>query len=322
MTLRKGGQRPLPGPPWPPGDWFVDAASAVDLIAYEKHRVLAAGRSRFQEYEIFESRFWGRVLLLDGRLQSAEKDERIYHEAMAQPAMVAHPDPRRVLVLGGGEGATLREVLRHPGVRQAVMVDLDEELVNLCRQLLPQFHGGAFDDPRTELVFAEGRAWLTEQPEDSFDVILLDLPEPLEEGPAWRLFTREMYTLVQSRLAPRGLMAVQSGPAGLSGRLMPALNVTLRAAFPRVMAYTCFVPSFMDLYGFHLAGGEDFAWPTAAEVAARLKDRGLTSLTWFGPEFAATLPRLPVYLEERLAQGRLLTDAHPFETHPGEPTMF
>jgi spermidine synthase len=306
-----------PAPPWPEGDWFLDSSSPGDLVAYRKEKVLVSGKSRFQEYEIFQSRLWGRMLVLDGRLQSAEQDEFIYHEALVQPAMAAHPDPHRVLVMGGGEGATLREVLRHPGVSRAVMVDIDEELVNICREWLPRFHGGAFNDPRTELVFAEGRLWLAAQPDGSFEVIILDLTEPLEEGPALLLFTREMYELAQRKLAPRGLLAVQSGSAGPYGKLMPEIHCTLKAVFPRVVAYTAFVPSFMDLYGFHLAGGEDFHWPSATEAASRLRG-GPASLRWLGPEFAAALPQLPVFLQERLQQeGRVLTDAAPFRPRPG-----
>ncbi len=308
---------------WPPGDWFVDALNQADLTAFLKDKVLVSGKTQFQEYEIFENRLFGSVLLLDGRLQSAEKDEFIYHEALVHPALLAHPDPRRVLVLGGGEGATLREVLRHSDVAQAVMVDLDEELVNICKKWLPTFHGGAFDDPRAELVFAEGRNWLAAQPDGFFEVIILDLPEPLEEGPAFLLFTREMYAMVQRKLAPGGLAALQSGSAGPLGRLMPDLDRTLKEVFHHVMAYTAYVPSFMDLYGFHLAGGEDLVWPTASMVAARLQSRKVASLRWLGPELAATLPRLPVYINERLTrEGRVLTDAAPFGPRPGEGLFF
>jgi spermidine synthase len=310
-------------PDWPSGDWFLDRGSPADLIAYEKKQVLVQGKTKFQEYEIFLSSLYGHVLVLDDRLQSAQADEAIYHEAMVHPAMVSHPDPRRVLILGGGEGATLREVLRHGTVSRAVMVDIDEELVQVCWKWLPTYHAGAFEDPRTELVFADGRAWLEEQPDESFDVALLDLPEPLEEGPALVLFTREMYNLVRCKLTPQGLMAVQSGSAGLHGRMMSDINWTLSAVFPRVMAYAAFVPSFMDLYGFHLAGGNKFIWPSTQEAAVRLKARGVTSFQWFGPEFSASLPLLPGYLQERLKnEGRVLTDAEPFGPRPGERVFY
>jgi len=304
---------------WPQGNWFLDWGSPVDLVAVEKQEVLATGRTAFQEYEIFISHLWGRTLILDGRLQSAEVDEFIYHEALVHPALVAHPDPRRVLVMGGGEGATLREVLRHPGVSQAVMVDIDEELVQVCREWLPTFHRGAFDDPRVELVFADGRAWLADQADGSLDAIILDLPEPLEEGPALRLFIREMYDMVRQKLAPRGLVSVQSGSANLFARLLPDINRTLRAVFPQVTAYTAFVTSFMDLYGFHLAGGDDFVWPSGQEIADCLVARGMAGLGWYEPEFAACLPQLPLYLKESLARtGRVLTDAEPYRPRPGD----
>jgi len=314
------GDRQEPGG-WSPEEWFIDLSQGFDLTGFHRERVVASGRTGFQTFEIFENRLWGRMLILDGRLQSAEADEFIYHEALVQPAMLVHPDPRRVLVLGGGEGATLREVLRHPGVTRAVMVDIDAELVGLCKERLPSFHAGAFDDPRTELVFADGRSWLAAQPDGALDVIIMDLPEPLAGGPALLLFTREMYELARSKLAPGGVVAVQSGSAGLQGRLMADIHATLGVVFPRVAAYTAFVPSFMDLYGFQVAGGQDLIWSGAA--ATRLKDRGLTSLKWLGPEFFASRPYLPIYLQARLRrEGRVLTDARPYGPRRGEPAYY
>ncbi|MBM4288665.1 MAG: polyamine aminopropyltransferase [Deltaproteobacteria bacterium] len=306
-----------------PEGWFIDLWTPGELVAFRKREILAAGNTPFQTYEIFVSGLWGRVLILDDRLQSTEKDEFIYHEALVQPALTAHPRPRRVMVMGGGEGAALREVLRHRTVERAVMVDLDGELVEVCRRWLPTFHQGALDDPRAELIAADGRGWLASQPDAAFDVIVLDLPEPLEAGPALTLFTREMYLMCRGKLAPGGILAVQSGSAGVQGRLMPDLWATLNAVFPRVMAYAAFIPSFMDLYGFHLAAAEDFAWPSPAEVAARLEERGATGLRWFGPAYSQALPYQPEHLRERLTTtGRVLTDARPFAVLPGEMVFF
>lgn len=309
---------------WPAGDWFLDRGSPADLIAYERQEILVRGRTAFQEYEIFTSSIFGRVLVLDDRVQSASRDEFIYHEALVQPVMVAHPEPRRVMIMGGGEGATLREVLRHRTVSEAVMVDIDAELVEVCRKWLPSFHQGAFDDPRTRLVVADARGWLEKQPDGAFDVIIVDLPEPLEAGPALKLFTREMYELIRRKLTPQGLMSVQSGSAGVAGQLMPDIYRTLKAAFPRVMPYVAFVSSFMDLYGFHVAGGETFTWPTQEEVALRLNERGVTGLGWFSPDYSVAVGRLPVYLKNRLEEeGRLLTDEQPFgPRRPGERIFY
>jgi spermidine synthase len=311
------------GTDWPAGDWLIDLDSPVDFVALKKEKVLATGKTAFQDYEIFENSQWGRTLMLDDRLQSAEVDEFVYHEALVHPVMVAHPDPRRVLILGGGEGATLREVLRHRLVAQVVMVDIDGELVDVCRQWLPSFHQGAFDDPRVSLVHKDARAWLAEQRDGSFEVIIVDLPEPLEEGPASLLFTREMYEVVRRKLAPKGLMSVQSGSGNIFGHLMADINRTLRAVFHRVFAYTAFVTGFMDLYSFHVAGREEFVWPNASQIKTRLEARGLTDLRWYEPEFGAGLPKLPRYLKDRLATGgRVLTDAEPYKSHEGGRQSF
>jgi spermidine synthase len=195
--------------------------------------------------------------------------------------------------------------------------------VGLCKERLPSFHAEAFDDPRTDLVFSDRREWLEAQPDGVLDVIIIDLSAPREGSPALKLFTREMFELAQVKLAQAGMMAVQSGPAGLQGHLMADLNATLRAVFPRVVPYTAFVPSFRDLCGLHVAGSVGLTWPGPGGAATRLQERGLTGLKWLGAEYFASLPCLPKFLEARLTQeGKVLTDARPFGTRPGESTFY
>jgi spermidine synthase len=124
-----------------------------------------------------------------------------------------------------------------------------------------------------------------------------------------------MYEIMRDKLAPGGLVAVQSGSGNMFGRLLADLHRTLKAVFPQVAAYTAFVTSFMDLYSFQVAGGEDFLWPPAARIEACLKERGISGLGWYEPGFAAHLPQLPAYLKKRLArEGRVLTDAEPYDS--------
>jgi len=148
-------------------------------------------------------------LILDNEFQSAERDEFIYHESLVQPAMVLHPrdefiyheslvqpamvlhpDPKKVAIIGGGEGAAIREVLSHKTVDTAVMVDLDEKVVECAKEYLPSFHDGSFSDERTTLLFEDGRKFM-EETDVTFDVIIIDITCPLESGPAYKLFTRE-----------------------------------------------------------------------------------------------------------------------------------
>ncbi len=303
-------------PQWPDGQWFVEFNSPSDLCGYRYDRILAAGQTRYQHYMIIEAPALGRALILDGVLQSASRDEVIYHEALVHPALMAHDNPARVAVLGGGEGATMREVLRHGVVQTVFMVDLDEELVAQCRRHLPEFGGLAWDDPRLRLIHAEARAWLATQPEAVFDVIIMDITDPLEGGPAFFLFTQEMFRLVRAKLRPGGLLSIQAGSAGQAIRLFPHLYRTLQTVFATVIPYTAFIPSFNDQYGFMLAGSETCVWPTPARLRRLQSERGLGPLQWLDPDFAPSLPLLPPYLRRLLAgAGRVLADAQPFQQH-------
>ena len=196
---------------------------------------------------------FGICLVLDGKIQSSERDEFIYHEALVQPAMIAHPCPETVFIAGGGEGATLREVLRHKTVKRAVMVEIDDEVTALSQKYLPGHSRGAFEDKRTELHHTDAREFL-EKSKDKFDVIIIDLPDPIEEGPAYLLFTREFYRMVRDRLTENGLMAVQAGSASLTELLnFTAVNNTLKSVFPIVAPYASHVPCFGGPWGFCIA---------------------------------------------------------------------
>ena len=163
-----------------------------------------------------------------------------------------HPNPRNVFIGGGGEGGTLREILAHRSVERAVMVDLDEQVVELCREHLPQHHQGAFDDPRTELIFGDARKYL-ETSNQQFDVMIMDLVDPLEGGPAYLLYTEEYYEIARARLKPGGILVTQSGPAGyLSLReCFTTIFKTLDQIFAHAAPYHTHVPSFITLWGLH-----------------------------------------------------------------------
>jgi spermidine synthase len=179
--------------------WFIEYTSPEEGHLHGIRMIHYASQTRFQRMEIMESGSYGRCLVLDGKMQSSIIDEFIYHEGLVHPAMLTHPNPKRVFIVGGGEGATLREVLRHKSVEYCMMVDIDREVVEKSKELLPEWHRGAFDDPRTDLRFMDARKYL-EETQDSYDVIIIDISEPVEEGPAYLLFTREFYEIVKERL--------------------------------------------------------------------------------------------------------------------------
>ncbi len=234
----------------PKRTWFYDALTPDLGIAHRVDAFLYSGRSDYQGIEIIRTRSFGTCLVLDGKIQSSEADEFIYHEALVHPAMIAHPQPRKVLIAGGGEGATLREILRHHSVEQATMVDLDEQVVAICRQFLPSFSDGAFEDPRTEFIVGDARRFVEDSPR-TFDVIVIDLPDPLEVGPAQLLYTCEFYSAARNRLAPGGIISVQTESSRWYDLdAFVAIVRTIREAFRFVAPYQVHVPSFSSLWGF------------------------------------------------------------------------
>lgn len=221
---------------------------------YQAERVsdiLFQGRTNYQDVLIQDTLCFGRSLVLDGKTQSTEADEFIYHEALVHPPLIAHPKPEEIFIAGGGEGATAREVLRHQSVNKAVMVDLDSEVVDLARTYLPNHHQGAFDDPRLELHHTEALFFL-EETKEMFDVAIIDVPDPLEHGPAYLLYTQEFYSLLKDRLKPQGLVVTQSGPTGpvLYNQSFSAVARTMGVVFPSVFTHEAFVPSFGSTWGF------------------------------------------------------------------------
>jgi spermidine synthase len=284
--------------------------------------VLAAGRTQFQDYFIFQTGAFGKVLVLDKDVQSTEHDEFIYHETLVHPAMLMHPNPKRVFIVGGGEGATLREVLRHPSVETAVMCDIDGELVEMAKTLLPEWHQGAFDDPRATVVTEDARGWL-ENHDETYDVIIVDLNDPVgEDNPARMLFTAEFYHLLKTRLNPGGLMSMQAGMILLTHHKMhPVVNHTVAQVFKHTHSYRNYIPGFMLNFGFIVASDQVNAVLVGAdELEHRIAERGL-ELKHLDGEFCKAMFALPKDLKIAIGQEQMVsTDAQPFWlTEEGEP---
>jgi spermidine synthase len=261
--------RPYALPPLPPDHVWVEPpdpaeAAGSDLVAIEQgdpfdwyayrlKQVVFQGRTAQQAVLIADTWNYGRALFLDSVIQSSAEDEALYHELLVQPAMLRHPAPRDVLLLGGGEGATLREALAHASVRSVTMVDFDRELVELCRMHLLRWHRGAFEDPRVRLVFDDARAFV-ERDDARYDVIVIDLVDILEDMAASRLYSRQFYQLLRRRLRPDGIVAVQGLEFSFSDdRGHAALARTLRSVFPEVHSYRAHIPSFLGAWGFVIA---------------------------------------------------------------------
>jgi spermidine synthase len=292
---------------------FIEAFSPHEGHVHGVTGIIASRRSPYQVIEVVELGSYGKALILDGKVQSTAADEFIYHESIIHPAMLCHPDPRRVFVVGGGEGAPLREILKHRSVERALLVDIDSEVVTLCRQHLPEMSAGAFDDPRVRVEFMNARSFL-ETSDETFDLIIIDISEPVEEGPAYLLFTQEFYRIVYDRLSPQGALAVQAGTVSLVDlECFATVHSTLRSVFPTVAPYFADIPSFGRPWGFILAGkGRHPASMPREEVDRAIQERLRAPLRYYDGETHAMMFALPKYVRERLAaETRVIEDNHP-----------
>lgn len=288
--------------------WFIEFTSAATAHMFGVKKYLLNTRTDYQQVEIADTGFYGRILVLDGKIQSAGLDEYIYHEALVQPVMFIHPSPKRVLVIGGGEGATLREVLRHPSVEQVVMVDIDQEVVEICKEHLPEWHRGAFDDPRVELLHMDARHYLSEN-DSPFDVIISDLSEPVEGGPSTRLFTRQFFQLVKERLSDGGLMALQAGDLSLAFMdAHGAIFNTVKQVMPDVQSYRAFIPSFNTDWSFIVASRDGLlSGFEGMEIDHRIEERKL-KLDFYDGETHLGMFALPKDIRKRRDTEKTIID--------------
>lgn len=276
--------------------------------------VLAAGRTKFQSFEIVISPMYGKMLWLDGKTQSSQLDEYVYHECIVHPGLLLHNSPRRVCVIGGGEGATLREVLRHMSVEEAIMVDVDQELVEVSKRLLPEFHQGAFDDPRTHFICSDGRRWLEEQPSNSIDVLIIDLNDPVDGGPAIFLFTKEFYGIAHRVLSDGGIVIMGAGSAGLThSEGLASCVKSVEESFPFVRVLTCPVETYLGQWAFVVATKKiDPLGLSQAEIRRRLIERSIQN-RYYTARVHEALFTIPDYLLSAIEQnGRVITDSAPF----------
>jgi spermidine synthase len=298
------------------GIFINETHTSAAIWQYRVERMILEGKTKFQTYQIADIPRFGKSLFLDYNIQTSILDEYVFHECMSQPAMTLHPNPRKVLVCGGGEGATLREALKHNTVEHAVMVDIDEELVDMVKVHMPEWHQGAFEDPRTTLVHTDARQWIVDHREDKFDVILSDLPNPHEDGPGQMLFTEEYFQICSDAMSDDGVFAMQAGSANENyPACMASCIKTLESmdCFPFVAGYYGIVSTFFQPWGFVLASKRENPLAlTEAEIAKRFAERGVSN-RYYTPRFHHAAFTLPEYILRAVEhEGRILTDAEPF----------
>ena len=268
-------------------------------------RELARVRSDFQEILVFDSETHGRVLLLDGVIQITERDEFVYQEMLAHVPLLIHPEPERVLIIGGGDGGVLRRVLQHSNVSHVVMVEIDGEVIRLSREFLPGISGNAWNDPRAKIIVGDGIAHVREADAASFDVIIVDSTDPVGVGEV--LFTDAFYRDCARVLTSRGLIVNQCGVPFMQADELSQTSKRRARFFPDVSAYLVAVPSYVG--GFMTLGiagnGDVLAMrPDAATTASRAARAGILDATlYWTPDIHVGAFNLPPYIAQHLPSG-------------------
>jgi spermidine synthase len=281
--------------------WYVEEFSPSEQHHHAIDELHYSGRSEFQQIAIVRSPVFGKMLVLDGDTQSSQADERIYHEALVHPALAAAVDRREVLIIGGGEGATLREVLRCPDVARCTMVDIDELVVDLSRRLLPEWSAGAFEDARARVAIGDALAFMREH-DDRYGVILSDLTEPLEDSPSNPLFNDAVFELIKSRLADGGIYVLQASTAAIhNAALHCKMARTLRRHYAHVASFSTHVPAFDTEWAFLACSDRsDVATADAGRIDAYCERLRGDSL-FYDSVTHRRLFALPLYLRRMLA---------------------
>jgi spermidine synthase len=284
-------------------NWYVEQFSPAEQHHHALDELYYSGRSKYQQIAVVRSPVLGKMLVLDGDTQSSQADERIYHETLVHPALAGADDRHEVLVLGGGEGATLREVLRSSDVARCTMVDIDGLVVELAKKYLEEWSEGAFDDPRARVVVGDALEFLRAS-EDRFGVILSDLTEPLADSPSNPLFNDEVFALIKSRLVAGGIYALQASTgAVINAELHCKMARTLRRHYANVASFVTYVPAFDTQWAFLACSDRvNLAMLDADRIEAYCSR--LRGMSFF---YDATTHRrlfaLPLYLRRMLAAG-------------------
>lgn len=220
--------------------WYTEKQTEQFGITAKIKETLVREQTDFQDLAIIDTAEWGRMLVLDGMVMTTVRDEFVYHEMVAHPALVTHPNPRHVLVVGGGDGGVIREVLKHPGVEKAVLVEIDGKVIEYSKTYLPEI-AGALGNPRVEVIVNDGYMHIHDH-KQTYDVIMVDSTEPV--GPAVELFSRGFYQGIYEALKEDGIFVAQTDNPWFKADLIRTVNKDVREIFPIVRVYGANIPTY------------------------------------------------------------------------------
>ena len=277
--------------------WVEETLHRGFRVRLKADHVLFDSETEHQHLVIFENEDFGRVMMLDGVVQLSTRDDFVYHEMMSHVPLFAHGRARKALIIGGGDGGVLREALKHPEVEDVTLCEIDRSVITLCREHFPDISAGAYDDPRTRIVIADGTKFVAET-DDRFDVIMVDSTDPI--GPGAVLFTKEFYTNCRRCLKSGGILVTQNGLPFLQADELKQSVGYFRDLFSDSFAYLATTPSYFG-------GPMSYGWATDVAEARRYRvdaierryaDAGAFATRYWRPDVHVAAFALPTYVRE------------------------
>ena len=294
------------------GLWQSEWISSDILEFYKVSNIIFKGKTKYQKVTVLETLPYGKCLLLDDKIQSSILDEYFYHETLVHPSLAMHGNAKRVAVIGGGEGATIREVEKWRSVEEIMMVEIDKEVVEICSKYLGEINDGAFSDARLRLIIDDGRRWLSDQEDNSIDVLIVDVTDPLEGGPSYLLFTREFYELASRKLTRNGVLATQATSPVHNELSYSSIKKTLSSVFKYVTSLQAFIKSYSSMWGFLFASNDNILEISPEKINERLRSNGVSGLRFYSGDIHFSLRCLAEKYERLIkVEGRIIEDSSP-----------
>jgi len=266
-------------------------------------RQVGEWRTRFQRMQIYDTPHYGKLFRLDGFNMTSEKEEFVYHENLIHPALTAHPAPKKVLIIGGGDGGSSEEALKHPSVEQVTLCEIDEDVIKVAKEHFHAVHHGVFDNPKLRVLVGDGMKFVRET-QERFDLIVLDLNDPM--GPAEALYSTEFFQQCRHALAAGGALALHVGSPVARPERVAELAQRLNGIFRIVRPYTMYIPLYGSLWAMAVCSDKlDPKAYTADEIDRRIDARKLQELRYYNGETHEGVFALPNFVRDLVIQARV-----------------
>lgn len=221
--------------------WYQEDEKSQIRVSYKIKNILFSDKSEFQTVDVVDTVAYGRMLLLDGLVMITDKDEFVYHEVIAHLPVINHPNPKKVVVIGGGDGGTVRELLKHPEIEEIVLCEIDGMVVDASRKFFPAVACG-LDDPRVKVNIDDGVAYMVNHKPGDLDIVIVDSTDPI--GPGEGLFSGDFYRSVQKSLKPDGIMICQSESMWFEPEILQRIYRNVSAGFKHIKPFVGPVPTY------------------------------------------------------------------------------